>query len=106
MFDLAHRKMLSLAGAVVAASILSVPTLSVGHAQQRAANHGQARTKISSVHLNLTPSSDQLATCMPHARLDVNVTLATDAVGFDLFSINAQGLPPNTDFTTFLLEQA
>jgi hypothetical protein len=58
------------------------------------------------VHLALTPSSTQLAACMPHAQLDVTVKLTTDTKGFDSFEIRARDLPPNRDFTVFLLEQA
>lgn len=59
-----------------------------------------------SVRLQLTPSSDQLATCMPKAKVDVRVELKTDRVGFDDFEVRASGLPPKTDFTVFLLQQA
>ncbi len=58
------------------------------------------------LHLHLTPSSPQLAACMPKARVDVNVALKTDQTGRDIFEVRAQGLPANTAFTTFLLEQA
>ena len=58
------------------------------------------------VELNLTPSSAQLAACMPDARVDVTVRLTTDLRGFDVFHVQATGLPPNTTFTVFLLEQA
>jgi hypothetical protein len=60
----------------------------------------------SEVHLTLTPSSPQLATCMPHARVAVEVSLETDRLGFDSFQVDASGLPPNTAFTVFLLEKA
>src|SRR5215471_10198142 len=56
--------------------------------------------------LELTPSSTQLATCMPNAKLDVTVKLTTDQKGFDSFKIQARNLPPNRDYTVFLLEQA
>lgn len=58
------------------------------------------------VRLELTPSTPQLATCMPDAKLVVKVKLTTDRVGFDRFEIRARHLPPNRDFTVFLLEQA
>ncbi len=58
------------------------------------------------VHQHLTPSSAQLAACMPHARVDVTVALTTDKRGFDVFTVDASGLPPNRAFTTFLLEKA
>jgi hypothetical protein len=58
------------------------------------------------VHLQLTPSSAQLAQCMPNADVDVNVRLTTDRLGFDVFDITAQHIGPNRDYTVFLLEQA
>jgi hypothetical protein len=58
------------------------------------------------VELELTPSSAQLAACMPDAELKVRVDLDTEEIGFDHFSIRARHLPPNRTFTVFLLEQA
>lgn len=58
------------------------------------------------VRLHLTPSSAQLAGCMPKAKVDIKVELKTDKVGFDEFEVSASGLPPKTAFTIFLLQQA
>src|SRR5438105_802987 len=58
------------------------------------------------VALNLTPSSAQLAACMPNARVDVTVQLTTDRRGFDVFHVHADGLPPKPTFTVFLLHRA
>ena len=58
------------------------------------------------VQLELTPSSAPLAACMPGAKLDVTVTLTTEQIGFDSFEIRASKLPPNRQYTVFLLEQA
>jgi hypothetical protein len=58
------------------------------------------------VHLQLTPSSPQLAACMPNVELDVRVKLTTNEVGFDRFQIRARNLPPKRSYTVFLLEQA
>ena len=38
--------------------------------------------------------------------LDVTVKLTTEKNGFDSFEIRAHNLPPDRDFTVFLLEQA
>ena len=65
-----------------------------------------ASAPTSSVSLTLAPSSDQLADCMPKAKVDIKVELKTDTVGFDEFQIRAKGLPPKTAFTVFLLQQA
>jgi hypothetical protein len=56
--------------------------------------------------LRLTPSSAQLAACIPHARVNVEVKLTTDRVGSDEFEVRASGLPPRTAFTVFLLQTA
>jgi hypothetical protein len=58
------------------------------------------------LQFELTPSSDQLAQCMPDARLVVTVKPTTDKKGFDTFGIKARNLPPDRTFTVFLLEQA
>ncbi|GAA4251528.1 hypothetical protein GCM10022255_044520 [Dactylosporangium darangshiense] len=58
------------------------------------------------VHLKLTPSTPQLAACMPNVRVNVDVQLTTERLGFDTFTVNAFNLPPNTTFTVFLLQQA
>lgn len=58
------------------------------------------------VHLQLTPSSAQLAQCMPNADVNVDVRLTTDKLGFDVFDITARNIAPNRDYTVFLLEQA
>ena len=65
-----------------------------------------AAQDIEPVHLELTPSSTQLAQCMPYAKLDVTVRLTTATRGFDRFDIRARHLPPDRAFTVFLLEQA
>ncbi|SRR6266540_242020 len=57
------------------------------------------------LQLGLTPSSAQLAVCMPGAQLNVKVAL-TDERGFDKFEISARNLPPNREYTIFLLQQA
>jgi hypothetical protein len=54
----------------------------------------------------LDPSSDQLAQCMPKARLKAEVRFTTDRVGFDKLEIQAKRLPPDRSFTVFLLEDA
>jgi hypothetical protein len=58
------------------------------------------------VNLELTPSQPALAACMPGARLDVTIRLTTDQVGFDSFEIQAKNLPPNREYTVFLLQTA
>jgi len=63
-------------------------------------------SKAEEVHLHLTPSTPQLAACMPGVRVDVEVKLTTEQKGFDIFEVEARRLPPNTAFTVFLLETA
>jgi hypothetical protein len=66
----------------------------------------QRSAQADRVHLQLTPSSAQLAQCMPNADVDVDVRLTTDKLGFDVFDITARHIAPNRDYTVFLLEQA
>jgi hypothetical protein len=78
-----------------------------GSAAASGASGGSDRnSEPEEVDLHLTPSSQQLADCMPHARVKVEVELTTDSVGFDSFQVDASGLPKKTSFTVFLLEQA
>jgi hypothetical protein len=65
-----------------------------------------SRPAPGSVRLALTPSSAQLAACMPRAKVNVDVALRTDKDGRDVFHIVGDNLPPNRDYTVFLLEQA
>jgi hypothetical protein len=56
--------------------------------------------------LELTPSSHELNECMPGAELNVTVKFTTAQVGYDSFYIRARNLPPDRDYTVFLLELA
>jgi hypothetical protein len=64
------------------------------------------RKKPPQVHLRLTPSSATLASCMPKAKVKIDLHLTTDKVGFDRLKITATHLRRYTAFTVFLLEQA
>jgi len=91
-----------LAAALAAGTLAASGAAADGGATASSASGGNA----DEVHLNLTPSSPELAACMPHAKVRIEVRLTTDRIGFDSFEVNAYGLPPNTAFTVFLLEQA
>jgi hypothetical protein len=89
-----NRLMALVAGAAAIVTVATLlPRIAVG-------------AKPETVELHLTPSSSALGACMPNARVDVTVKLTTDVRGFDSFHVEAEGLPPNTTFTVFLLEQA
>jgi hypothetical protein len=94
-----HRYFLFTATAVVAAAATAAVALG-------ATNIGHAAKKANQVQIALTPSSAQLAACMPGAQLHVKVALTTEQRGFDTFDIAARNLPPNREFTIFLLQQA
>jgi hypothetical protein len=89
--------------AVIGASAVASVGATAAHHKGRGAVKAGAPGKV---HLRLTPSSAQLAACMPQARVDVTVQLTTDRLGFDIFTIRGRHLPPKTAFTVFLLEQA
>jgi hypothetical protein len=90
------------------AAALAVGTVAVSGAAAASGSGADSSSGSQSdeVHLDLTPSSARLADCMPHAKVMIEVSLETNLVGFDSFEVDARGLPPNTDFTVFLLEQA
>ena len=89
--------------AMILAGTLAAGTLAASGA---GADGGASTGNAEEVNLKLTPSSPELAKCMPHAKVRVEVKLTTDKIGFDFFNVEASGLPPNTAFTVFLLEQA
>jgi hypothetical protein len=96
-----HKRLLFAAAVVVALGATAVAAFG---GTGRTYRHAASRVDV--LHLGLTPSSDQLAKCMPGARLNVTVGLTTDQIGADIFQISARHLPPSRDYTIFLLEQA
>jgi hypothetical protein len=101
-----HRKTLTvLTAAAIAATTGATALASPGDRDldrtQRDAVRGAPVTR-----LNLTPSSPDLARCMPNARVKITVRSTTDAIGFDVLRVKARHLAPNRDFTVFLLETA
>jgi len=56
--------------------------------------------------MDLTPSSPDLARCMPNARVKITDRSTTDVIGFDILRVKARHLAPNRDYTVFLLETA
>ena len=90
------------AGVLVAGTVAASGAAADGGAPASSGGGGDPEE----VRLKLTPSSPELADCMPHARVRIEVELTTDIVGFDSFEVQASGLPPDTAFTVFLLEQA
>ena len=102
-----HRKTLTvLAAAAIAATTGTTALASSGDdgglsPAQRTQVRGAPVTR-----LDLTPSSPDLARCMPNARVKITVKSTTDAIGFDILRVKARHLAPNRDFTVFLLETA
>ena len=92
--------------AVVAVTVAVVA--SAGASTDGSAHAAKARQSddFKTVHVRLDPSSSQLASCMPNARIDVYVGLTTDLIGADIVRVKARHLAPNRDYTLFLLEQA
>ena len=97
---------------MLAATAALATTAVVGAGSVMAATqHGAAPAKRQSAQaavarLHLDPASAQLKACFPRAHVDVAVKETVDQIGFDSFNIKARGLPANTAFTVFLLEQA
>jgi hypothetical protein len=90
--------------AVAAASAVGALAATTTHHHSRAPRAHQAGA-AEKLHFHLTPSSSQLAKCMPKVHIDVDLKLTTDKLGFDVLSIRGRHLPPNTAFTTFLISQ-
>jgi hypothetical protein len=96
--------------AIGAATLAAVAGSAVGALAATGADHSNAPRPATAaaaekLHFHLTPSSSQLAACMPKVHIDVDLKLTTDKRGFDVLSIRGRHLPPNTPFTTFLIEQ-
>ena len=90
----------ALATAVAAMTIGAVAGASPQHKPRaRAAQADVTR-------LRLTPSSDQLARCMPNARVKLTVYSTVDDLGFDTLKVRARHLVPKRDYTIFFLETA
>ena len=68
-----------------------------GHDQEHHSNKNEIR-------FDLAPSNPTIASCLPELEAQVEVDLQTAQKGRDEFEISASGLPPNQDFTVFLLE--
>jgi hypothetical protein len=92
--------------AVVAVSIAIVASAGASTDGSAHAAKARATNDFDTVHVRLDPSSSQLASCMPNARIDVYVDLTTDLIGADIVRVKARHLAPNRDYTLFLLEQA
>ena len=92
-------------GGALAGTIGSAAASDSGNAVS-AATFAAKNAGASAQRLQLTPSSAQLAACMPHAKVSVRVALRTSQTGRDVFHIEGEGLPPNRDYTVFLLETA
>ena len=105
-----HRKTLTLlATAAIAAATGTTAFASPGHDGDgggKSRDHSAQIKNAPVTRLDLTPSSPDLAACMPKARVKVTVRSTTDAIGFDILRVKARHLAPNRDFTVFLLEQA
>jgi hypothetical protein len=103
-----HRKTLTL----LAAAAIAVTTGTTAFASSGDDGGSLTRAQRAKVagapvtRLDLTPSSPDLARCMPNARVKVTVRSTTDAIGFDILRVKARHLAPNRDFTVFLLETA
>lgn len=101
-----HKNLL-IGGAVIVA-VMATTAAALGATRQAGGHASLAHhaRKTGDLQLGLTPSSAQLADCMPGAELSARVAPTTDQHGFDRFEIDAHHLPPNRDFTIFLLQQA
>jgi len=96
----------AIAAALVALAIGAVTALGTSSSYGSGTPEARATAAADQVRLKLDPSSDQLAQCLPNARVNVSVDLTTDQLGFDVFNVSARHLAPNRSYTVFLLEKA
>ena len=87
------------AAATTAAALAATRT---SHGTAAVAHHARPGDDV---ELDLTPSSAQLAACMPHAQLTVRVSPSDGRQGSDRLTVDGHNLPGSTDFTIFLLQQ-
>ncbi len=100
------RRSLMLAPVAAAAIAAGVAAGTAGAADHAGKKPARAAQGAAITDLRLTPSTPQLAACMPHGRVKVTTKSTVDERGFDVFKIRARHLKPKTAFTVFLLEQA
>jgi hypothetical protein len=86
--------------------VMALPAVSLAQDSMQSDNMQSDSRQSDSLQFELTPSSQQLADCMPDASLIVTEKPTTEKKGFDIFDIRARNLPPERSFTVFLLEQA
>ncbi|MGZ4414311.1 MAG: hypothetical protein ACXVRZ_08090 [Gaiellaceae bacterium] len=101
-----HKHLLVGGAVIIAMAAMAAASFGATHTGNGPVGRAHHVRRTDDVRLGLTPSSPQLAACMPGAQLDAEVALTADEHGFDRFAITAHHLPPNRDFTIFLLEQA
>jgi hypothetical protein len=94
-----------LIGAAAVAIAATTATGAIAAAPHHTA-HARAARQAAVTRLSLTPSSPDLAKCMPNAKVRITVRSTVDEIGFDTFKVRARHLAPNRSFTVFLLEQA
>jgi hypothetical protein len=102
-----HRKTLTLLTAVAIAATTGATALASDGDDGGLNHHQRDQVRGAPVtRLDLTPSSPDLARCMPNARVKITVRSTTDTIGFDILRVKARHLAPNRDYTVFLLETA
>jgi hypothetical protein len=99
-----YRKTLTfIAAAAIAATSTATAFATPSHDERHDRHEAQ---DAPATRLSLTPSSPELAKCMPHAKVKITVRSTTDQIGFDTLRVHARHLAPNRDYTVFLLETA
>jgi hypothetical protein len=99
-----HRRIL-IAAAGAAIAVTATSGALAASAPHRAA-HRHASKGANVTRLNLTPSTPELAACMPNARVKLAVKSTVDKLGFDTLTVRARHLAPKRDYTIFFLETA
>ena len=67
--------------------------------------NSRAQGNSNKINFDLVPASTTIQTCLPNASARVTVFLKDEIRGVDTLDLKTEGLPPNTSFSVFLLEE-
>lgn len=101
-----RKKAFAAAGVLSLVAALGVISMRPAGAAQTGGDVAAAtQATNANVRFRMAFSSQEIAKCMPNAKVNVTVQLQDEKEGRDVFLVDGSGLRPNTAFTTFLAEK-
>jgi hypothetical protein len=100
-----RKKALATAGVLTLMAALGVVSMRPAGAAETGRDGKSSQPANESVRFQMAFSTEAVAECMPNAKVNVTVQLQDDDRGRDVFLVRGSGLPPDTEFTTFLVEK-